>query len=117
MPRRKLDIDGKIWRYQVGSRYIKIRGPDGKAYYVNKDKLAWEDNPIKQPNLYGEMLEPYVGLTPSAIKKYIEVVLIKKQKWFPHRHLTSKLVREYKYSSGPNAVEFAAAQSSGRNKF
>lgn len=105
MSRRKIHIDDEVWRYQVGSRYVKIRGPDGKVHYVHKDKLAWDNASVKVADLYGTQHKVETGLTPSSIKKYIEVVLIKKNKWFPHKYLNSVLARHTKDGlEGPSAM-------------
>lgn len=106
MFRRKINIGDKVWRYHIGRRYVRIRSPEGKTHYVNKEKLAWDNSPVKIADLYGDEYKADVGLTPSAIKRYIEVVLIGKQRWFPHRHLNSTLARQAKYSEGPSALVF-----------
>jgi len=69
MLRRKIHIDGKVWRYQVGSRYIKVRSHEGKNYYVTKEKIQ----------------NDWLEILPSLLKKYIEVVLIAGNTWVPRR--------------------------------
>ena len=71
MLRRKFYIGGKVWRYQVGSRYVKIKNPEGKNVYVAKEKI----------------LNNWMEVSPSSLKKYIEVALIANNKWVPRRHI------------------------------
>jgi len=108
MLHRKIHISDEVWTYRVGSRFVKIKSPTGKAHYINKERLVWADTPVTNLDMYGEKNKVKPGLTPSAIKKYIEVVLVDGKKWFPHKHLIAldKPKLRKSWDIGPSSVVF-----------
>jgi len=81
MLRRKIHIGNDVWRYQIGSLYLKLKDPDGKTHYVAKDRFTWEDNSNHKVK---------VDITSSVIKKYVETTLIAGRKWYIYKYLAGK---------------------------
>lgn len=62
---RNLEINGRMWKWKVGSRFLDIRNPDGKGFRptrgevsgFNPDPEDWEAVEIIGPGMVRQWIE------------------------------------------------------------
>lgn len=94
MKYRKLHIEGEVWEYRIGKRFIDIKSPAGSRTQVEKPDIFMDDEGTAKKRAAGDAewsqyawdksvvpsdfgIELISTFTPSVVKTYIEAKLIK----------------------------------------
>lgn len=70
---RKLHIEGLVWQYKVGSRFISFLTPEGKRVNIAENEILGNIEPKMSTweNSKGELYDTNRSLYPSRLKAFI----------------------------------------------
>lgn len=69
MSYRKIEVNGREWRWKAGQEFLDIRSPEGKGYRPRKSAIG---ESTADPDDPWSFLDEVHKVTPGHIRKYIE---------------------------------------------